>query len=69
MNSIRYNKEKFKNAVLYIAEHGGLDVGKKKLAKLLYFIDFTLYEFRKKPLTEMEYAKKDYGPMPEPRVF
>lgn len=69
MNGMEYNREKFKNAVLYIAEYGGLDVGKKKLAKLLYFIDFTLYEFRKKPLTEMEYAKKDYGPMPEPRVF
>lgn len=69
MNGMKYNREKFKNAVLYIAKYGGLDVGKKKLAKLLYFIDFTLYELRKKALTEMEYAKKDYGPMPEPKVF
>lgn len=64
-----YNKEKFKNAVLYLARRGGSDVGKKKLAKLLYFIDFTIYELRKKPLTEMNYTKKDYGPMPEPQVF
>lgn len=67
--NMRYNKNKFKNAVLYLAKHGGSDIGKKKLAKLLYFIDFTLYEIRKKSLTEMVYAKKDYGPMPEPRVF
>lgn len=64
-----YNKKKFKNAVLYLAKYGGSDVGKKKLAKLLYFIDFTLYELRKKPLTEMAYAKRDYGPMPEPKIF
>ena len=66
---MRYNKEKFKNAVLYLAKHGGSDVGKKKLAKLLYFIDFTLYELREKSLTGMDYAKQNYGPMPEPRVF
>lgn len=66
---MRYNKNKFKNTVLYFAKYSGSDVGKKKLAKLLYFVDFTLYELRKKSLTEMAYAKKDYGPMPEPKVF
>lgn len=66
---MRYNKEKFKNAVLYLAKNAGSDVGKKKLAKLLYFIDFTLYELRKRSLSGMEYAKRDYGPMPEPIVF
>jgi uncharacterized phage-associated protein len=66
---MRYNKEKFKNAVLYLAKNAGSDVGKKKLAKLLYFIDFTLYELREKSLTGMDYAKQNYGPMPEPVVF
>jgi uncharacterized phage-associated protein len=66
---MRYNKEKFKNAVLYLAKNAGSDVGKKKLAKLLYFIDFTLYEIREKSLTGMDYAKQNYGPMPEPKVF
>jgi uncharacterized phage-associated protein len=66
---MRYNKGKFKNAVLYLAKNAGLDVGKKKLAKLLYFIDFTLYEIREKSLTGMDYAKQNYGPMPEPVVF
>lgn len=65
----KYNKEKFKNAVLYISKYGGFDVGKKKLAKILYFIDFTIYEIRKKSLTGMNYAKMDYGPMPEPKIF
>lgn len=66
---MRYNRDKFKNAVLYLVKHGGSNIGKKKLAKLLYFVDFTLYELRNKSLTEMTYAKKDYGPMPEPKVF
>jgi uncharacterized phage-associated protein len=66
---MRYNKEKFKNAVLYLAKNAGFDVGKKKLAKLLYFIDFTLYELREKSLSGMDYAKQNYGPMPEPRIF
>ncbi len=66
---MRYQKEKFKNAVLYFGKCAGSDVGKKKLAKLLYFLDFTLYELRKKALTGMAYTKKDYGPMPEPSVF
>lgn len=65
----KYNKKKFKNAVLYIAKHGGFDVGKKKLAKFLYFVDFTIYEAKKHSLTGMNYTKKDYGPMPEPQVF
>lgn len=66
---MKYNKTKFENAVLYLARYGGTDVGKKKLAKLLYFIDFTLYEMRKKSLTEMKYTKRDFGPMPEPKLF
>lgn len=66
---MNYDKKKFKNAVVFLAKNGGWDVGKKKLAKLLYFIDFTLYELRKKSLTEMPYAKMDYGPMPEPKTF
>ena len=66
----QYDKEKFINAVLYIAKNGGFDVGKKKLAKLLYFVDFTMYELTKKhSLTGLEYTKQDYGPMPEPKFF
>ena len=66
---MRLNKEKFKNAVLYLAKHAGKNVGKKKLAKLLYFVDFTLYELRKKSLTELPYMKMYYGLMPDPKIF
>ncbi len=66
---MRFNKEKFKNAVLYLAKYGGNNVGKKKLAKLLYFVDFTLYELREKPLTKIDYVKMYYGLMPEPKTF
>ena len=66
---MKYDKIKFKNAVLYLAKYGGPNVGKKKLAKLLYLIDFTIYELRKKSLTGMGYTKQNYGPMPEPKVF
>lgn len=69
MKKMDYNQEKFEQAVLFFAKNGGWDVGKKKLAKLLYFTDFTLYELRKESLTEMGYTKKDYGPMPEPVIF
>lgn len=66
---IKFNKEKFKNTVLYFAKYGGKNVGKKKLAKLLYFIDFTLYELREKSLTGINYKKMYYGLMPEPKIF
>lgn len=69
MRKMNYNREKFKQAVLFFATNGGWDVGKKKLAKLLYFTDFTLFELRKQSLTEMEYTKQDYGPMPDPKIF
>lgn len=66
---MEYNEEKFENVVLFIAKNGGIHIGKKKLAKLLYFIDFTLYEIREESLTGMNYVKGDFGPMPEPKLF
>jgi len=66
---MNYDKEKLKNAILYLAKNGGTDVGKKKLAKFLYFIDFTLYERREKSLTKIDYEKQNYGPMPKPDIF
>lgn len=62
-------QQKFDNAVLYFAKNGGFDVGKKKLAKLLYFADFTAYELKNKSITGKKYAKRDYGPMPIPKEF
>ncbi|MFH1170405.1 MAG: hypothetical protein V1704_02505 [Candidatus Vogelbacteria bacterium] len=49
------NRKKYQNAVLYLGQKlGGKVHGKKKLAKLLYFADFDLYEKRQKSLTTVK---------------
>ncbi|TSC94421.1 MAG: hypothetical protein Athens101410_789 [Parcubacteria group bacterium Athens1014_10] len=65
---VEMNKEKFKNAVLYFAQNAGdvgwSTVGKKKLAKLFYFLDFTVYELKQKSVSNIVYKKENFGPMP-----
>ncbi len=59
------NNKKYENAILYLCK--GLDGqvrGKKKLAKLLYFADFDLYEKRQIPLTGDIYKALPMGPVP-----
>ena len=59
------NKKKYQNAVLYLCRKLGGEVrGKKKLAKLLYFADFDLYEKRQRPLTGDAYRAFPMGPLP-----
>ena len=59
------NRKKYQNAVLYLCRKLGGEVrGKKKLAKLLYFADFDLYEKRQKPLTGDVYKALPMGPLP-----
>lgn len=59
------NRKKYQNAVLYLCRKLGGEVrGKKKLAKLLYFADFDLYEKRQKPLTGDVYKALPMGPFP-----
>lgn len=59
------NRKKYQNAVLYLCRKLGGEVrGKKKLAKLLYFADFDLYEKRQKPLTGDVYKAFPMGPLP-----
>lgn len=58
-------QRKYHNAILYFAqncENG--TVGKKKLAKLLYKLDFDHFEKHLIPVTRAEYIKKDHGPVP-----
>lgn len=50
--------------VVHFAKNTPLHLGKKKLAKLMYFADFTAYELQKKAITGEEYKKYHYGPMP-----
>ncbi|MDP1689147.1 MAG: Panacea domain-containing protein [bacterium] len=59
------NRKKYQNAVLYLCQKLGGEVrGKKKLAKLLYFADFDLYEKRQRSLTGDVYKAFPMGPLP-----
>jgi len=64
---ILLNKNKFKNALLYILEKcgGKPNLGETVLYKLLYFIDFDAYELLGNPITGMKYVKLKYGPVPK----
>lgn len=62
----RFNKEIFKQTLLYILEKCGAkpNIGKTVLYKLLYFCDFDYYELYEEPLTGAAYRKITYGPAP-----
>jgi len=62
---LRVNEKKYKNAVLFFAnriQNGTL--GKLKMMKLLYFLDFDFFEKYGKPVTGDEYLRFDNGPVP-----
>lgn len=64
--NIKGISEKYKNLILYILERANdINLGKKKLFKLLYFIDFDYYEKRGKSITGERYIVHKYGPVPE----
>ncbi|HOL22926.1 MAG TPA: DUF4065 domain-containing protein [bacterium] len=62
----RFNKEVFKNVLLYILQSCGArpNIGKTVLYKLLYFCDFNYYELYEEPLTGAAYRKISFGPAP-----
>ncbi|MEK7093095.1 MAG: Panacea domain-containing protein [Patescibacteria group bacterium] len=58
-------KGKYQNAILYLCQKlGGELRGKKKLAKLLYYVDFDLYEKSQRSLTGDVYKALPMGPYP-----
>ena len=60
------NQKKFKNAVLYFSKYCTPDtVGKVKLAKLLYYLDFDHFEKHGEPVTRAKYIHKSMGPVPD----
>ncbi len=60
------NKAKYKNAIMYLClALGGELHGKKKLAKLLYFADFDMYEKSEQSITGVIYEAWPMGPMPQ----
>ena len=64
MRSRSKNKEKLDSLILHIAKETPFHLGKKKLAKLMYFIDFTAYELNEKSISNEPYKKYKYGPIP-----
>ena len=62
-NSIHtFDEEKTRQLILYLASR--VDIGKTKLMKLLYLIDFTAYEKTGKPITNDMYEHWVLGPVP-----
>ncbi len=60
------NQKKYQNAILYLCQKLKGEVrGKKKLAKLLYFLDFDFYEKTQKSITGDLYCKLPMGPVPK----
>jgi uncharacterized phage-associated protein len=57
--------EKYKQVILYLCFKLGKEVrGKKKLAKLLYFVDFDFFEKNQKYFTGDKYKALPMGPFP-----
>lgn len=59
------HKKKYQQAILYFCWKLGKEIrGKKKLAKLLYYLDFDYYEKSQKYFTGEVYKKLPMGPYP-----
>jgi len=58
------DKNKYKEAFLYITNALGKIEGMKKAYKLLYFLDFDYYEAYEKPFTGETYRSLQMGPVP-----
>ena len=58
--------KKYQEVIIYLCnELGGEIRGKKKLAKLLYFLDFDNYEKNHKSITGDVYHRLPMGPVPD----
>lgn len=64
MVNINLDKEKYKAALLYIANSLEGIEGMKKAYKLFYFLDFDFYEAYGKPFTGDTYKALEMGPAP-----
>ena len=61
---VKINENKYKNTILFFAQriqNGTL--GKLKLMKLLYFLDFDFFEKYGRSVTGDEYLRFEYGPV------
>lgn len=68
LSMTKFDSKKYENVILYLCDAlGGSLQGKKKLAKLLYFVDFDRYEYKEsaKSITGDIYKAWKMGPFPE----
>lgn len=67
MNKTDASEVKYANAILFLCQKlGGSVIGKKKLYKLLYYMDFDNYEYKEsmKSITGNSYVAWKMGPVP-----
>lgn len=63
--TVKINEKKYKNVVLFFANKiQNNTLGKLKLMKLLYFLDFDFFEKYGKSVTGDEYLRFENGPVP-----
>jgi len=61
----KIDKNKYKNAILYFVDKcNNKYLGKTKLNKLLYYLDFIYYRDNGKSVTGDDYICQNYGPVP-----
>jgi uncharacterized phage-associated protein len=68
VNAANHNRseEKLQQVILYFLEHiNNVHLGRTKLMKLLYFVDFGHYEAHGVPVTGATYRKLPHGPYPD----
>jgi uncharacterized phage-associated protein len=61
-----YSEEKLQQVIVYFLEHiNNVHLGRTKLMKLLYFVDFDHYEAHGQSVTGATYRKLPHGPYPD----
>ena len=65
-SKIHFQKDKMKHVILYFLEHiNNFHLGRTKLMKLLYYVDFDSFEKYGAPVTGAKYRKLPLGPVPD----
>jgi len=62
-----FDQKRFESLILYIAHRRRDDVrfGRTKLAKVLFYSDFSVYQDQGEPLTGATYIRMPFGPFPK----
>lgn len=64
--TVSYSETKLQQVILYFLEHiNNVHLGRTKLMKLLYYVDFDHYTAHGRPVTGATYRKLPHGPYPK----